>query len=58
MNSIFVTLIVDVLTKLPEVAKDVEDAIKAAESPEDGKAKAKAIMTDLQKVLSALIQSF
>lgn len=52
MNSIIVGIIIDILGKLPDAAKDIEDVIKQAESPEDGKTKAKAIINDLVKLLS------
>lgn len=55
MNSIYIGIIVDILKNLPEIASDVESAIKEAESPDDAKAKAKVILTDLSKLISTII---
>jgi len=54
MGNIALKIIMEVLTVLPNVAGDIANGIKEAESTDDAKAKAKGILLDVSKIIGGL----
>lgn len=54
MNTFMISLLVNLLRAAPQVATDVENAAKTAESPEAVQAKIKSVLADLEDAIKAI----
>lgn len=57
MNPIIMKIVTTVLAQMPSIASAVEDAVKTAETPEAGQAKAKELLADALKVLGVIVDA-
>lgn len=55
MNTFTLTLLLNLLRAAPQIAGEVESAVKAAESPEAAEQKIKDVLTDLGKAIDAIV---
>jgi len=55
MNPFTLNLLLSLLRAAPQIATDIEAAVKAAESDEEKASKVKDVLTDLGKALDAIL---
>jgi len=56
MNAFTLKMFMALLQGAPQIATDIENAVKTAESPEDGAAKLKAYLTDFENAIKVLAE--
>jgi len=57
MSPIYLSVALGLLRTMPQVAQDIEQAVKAAESPEEAKSKVKEVLADAAKVISTIVEA-
>lgn len=57
MNSMYLKIVMTVLSQMPTIAQDMQKAIQEAESQDDAATKAKALIQDTVKFLGVIAEA-